>query len=174
MKQLKVLSLLFLLIFLASCARVQIYDQGDNKTGIQFYNPKPYLMVVRNPEKDEAVKTSIIYLPDLKNPQRAEIKGWIGSVDLKLELTNGILTSYGEVVDSKIPETITAVSGAIEPLAKLTEEPETEESGNGDSKDQEEISEENKRTPLITFYEIVIDSNGTSFKKVDLNIPESK
>lgn len=101
--------LLCAIVFMFSnCASVKIYtDEGlKNETGLRIYSPKPYLMVEYQTSKAESVKTSIIYLPDLANPQYVKIKPGIGSSALKLDLNNGILTSYGLTTDTKIPETL--------------------------------------------------------------------
>jgi len=102
------------LIF-GSCATVKFYDDGALKkeTGIEFYQAKPYLLVEKKPAKDVAVKSTIIYLPDMSRPKYAKLKTGFGSSDLKLSMTNGIITSYGVTSDSKIPETITALTGVL-------------------------------------------------------------
>ena len=118
MKQIKKrtqLLTLGLTILLSSCAIVKFYgdDKLKNETGIEFFSAKPYLLLERNPTKDVVSKVTIIYLPDRKNPHYAKIRPGLGSSDLKLVLENGFITSYGIANDSKVPETITAITGAL-------------------------------------------------------------
>jgi hypothetical protein len=109
------LSIVALTLILSGCATVKFYSDKELKTesGIEFYSPKPYLVVERNPAKDVSMKMTIVYLPDFSNPKYAKIKPGIGTSDLKLSLENGIITSYGITSDSKIPETLTAISGLV-------------------------------------------------------------
>lgn len=114
------LSVIFIL-FVSSCARVQIYKDKKakckHKIPIKVYQPKPYLLVEYNPAKDVKIKTSFIYLPDLANPLYLKQKGFIGSSSLEFSLANGQLASFGATSDSKIPEMITAIGS----LAGLVE-----------------------------------------------------
>jgi hypothetical protein len=111
----KTLLLLTGLLIFNSCATVKFYDDSKLKeeSGIEFYAPKPYLLVERKPAKDVALKSSVIYLPDLSKPKYAKLQAGFGSNDLKLSLSNGIITSYGVTTDSKVPETITALTGVL-------------------------------------------------------------
>lgn len=110
----KLFSLALIFVF-TSCSSIKFYSDKDLKkeTGIKVYEPKPYFLVERKTTKDLALKTSIIYLPDYENPTYIKpIKG-IGSSDLQLSLNNGMINGYGISSDTKIPETITALTGAI-------------------------------------------------------------
>ena len=97
------------------CASVQIYSNEDLKgrTGLKFYPVKLYLLVELKAEKDMTVKTSVIYLPDLANPQYLKVKPGAGSSELKMAFTNGILNSYGVTTDAKLDETINSIAGLI-------------------------------------------------------------
>ena len=103
------------LTLLSGCASVQIYSGNDlkNKTGLKFYSVKPYLLVEMKSEKDQTIKTTIVYLPDLANPLYLNVKPGIGSNELKLAFTNGILNSYGLTSDGNIPETINSLAALI-------------------------------------------------------------
>ncbi|MFN6087595.1 MAG: hypothetical protein ACK47E_02495 [Cyclobacteriaceae bacterium] len=109
------LAILTLTVILSGCATVKFYSDKEltKESGIEFYSPKPYLIVEKNPAKDVSMKMSIVYLPDFNNPKYAKLKTGFGSSDLKLSLENGIITSYGITSDSKIPETITAIGGLV-------------------------------------------------------------
>lgn len=109
------LPLLIITHVLSSCAAVKFYSDKTltTKTGLEFFAPKPYLVVEKNPSKDVVIKTTVIYLPDKNNPKYAEITPGLGSSDLKLALENGMITSYGISSDAKIPETISAITGLV-------------------------------------------------------------
>jgi len=100
---------------LTSCASVKFFtDEGlKNETGLRVYSPKPYLLVEYQTTKTGSVKTSIVYLPDLSDPQYIKVQPGIGSSALKLELSNGILTSYGLTTDTKIPETLGKITDLL-------------------------------------------------------------
>jgi len=108
----KKLFLLATALSLTSCASVQFYNDAGltQKSGLKIYPPKPYLLVERSPGTDVNIKTSIVYLPDTQNPTYVKVVPGLGSSDLQLELENGMLKSYGLTTDSKIPETISAVT----------------------------------------------------------------
>jgi hypothetical protein len=97
---------------LIGCARVAFYSDPEFEhkiTGVKFYTPKPYLLIARTGAKDKPVDISIVYLPDLANPSYARPIAGLGSSDLAMSFTNGMLSSYGEKTDSKIPELISAL-----------------------------------------------------------------
>lgn len=170
MKTLKIM--LFGFIFLlSSCASVKIYSDAalQNKTGIKFYTSKPYLLVqcgkshVTEVAKDgksaatdsSSVKITIVYLPDLVNPQYLKFNSGMGSSELKFSLSNGMLTSYGLATDTKIPETISATSGLVTGLLSAL---------------VPKISDNNmvktEEKPDFELYEIIMDKGLTSLKKV--------
>lgn len=103
------------LSLLYGCASVQIYSDDGLKstTGLKFYTAKPYLLVELKSEKDMTIKTTVIYLPDLTNPQYLRVKPGVGSNELKMAFSNGILNSYGLTNDTKVAETINSLAGLI-------------------------------------------------------------
>jgi hypothetical protein len=108
-----VLSVCFLI--LTGCASVKFYsDPGlKNETGLRYYTLKPYLLVEYRAEKDNDVKTSVIYLPDLADPQYMGFKTGIGKNDIKLAFTNSALASYGAVSESMFSETLESVASML-------------------------------------------------------------
>ena len=111
---------LFAAIFVASiilngCATVKIYSDAGlkNETGLRFYTLKPYLLVEYLAEKDKTVKTSVIYLPDLSDPQFMVLKPGVGSSELKMAFKNSALESYGVAVDSQLPESMEAFAAML-------------------------------------------------------------
>jgi hypothetical protein len=130
--------LLIATMTLAGCARVAFYSVDtdangkqpnvskfteETETGVKYYNPKPYLLVARTGAKDKPVEISVIYLPDLAHPNYA--KGWtgLGTTNLQLSLTNGVITSVGQQVDSKIPEFITSLASLGTAIGGLVPKP---------------------------------------------------
>jgi len=133
MKIMKTLTQLLLFCFIAlatSCAGVKVYSDSkltkDSRTGIKVHYPKPYLLVSyhrvaklkKNPKGDQlmasdSASAEIVWLPDLENPQYIKTVSGLGASELELSMTNGILTSYGLNTDTKIPETIGAISALV-------------------------------------------------------------
>ena len=147
------------LILLAGCATVKVYSDAGlkNETGLRFYTLKPYLLVEYMAEKDNTVKTSVIYLPDLSDPQFMFLKPGIGSSELKMSLKNSALESYGVVTDSKLPESMEAFAAMLSKTAYATQtltRPEKQE-----TIDQEEV------TPFRLF-EILPTPAGTILKEI--------
>jgi len=96
---------------LGGCARMALYTSPNlegPETGIRFYTPKPYLLVARTGNKDKPIDVSVVYLPDMKNPVYAKPKSGLGSANLTLGMSNGMLTNFGQQTDSKIPDLLTA------------------------------------------------------------------
>ena len=116
MKKLTILAVLTVSgILLTGCATVKIYsDAGLKKeTGLRFYTLKPYLLVEYLAEKDKTVKTSVVYLPDLSDPQFMVLKPGVGSSELKMAFKNSALESYGVAVDSQLPESMEAFAAML-------------------------------------------------------------
>ena len=103
------------LMLAAGCATVKFYSDETlkNETGLRVYSPKPYLLVEYLGTKTVSLKTSIIFLPDLSDPQYIRIKPGFGSSALKLELEDGILTAYGFTTDTKVPETLGKITDLL-------------------------------------------------------------
>jgi hypothetical protein len=109
-------------IMIAGCATVKVYSDADLKkeTGLRCYTLKPYLLVEYQAEKDNTVKTTVVYLPDLLRPQYMFLKPGIGSSELKMNFKDGALESYGVVTDSKIPESLEAFAAMLSKSAYAT------------------------------------------------------
>lgn len=113
MRSLTSLFVLILWVFGSGCAGIKVYKDPNLKheTAIKVHLPKPFLLVERSPAKDVGIKATIIFLPDLAEPIYVKAKNGMGTSNLTLNLEKGYLSQYGAVTDSKVPETITAVSG---------------------------------------------------------------
>ena len=147
------------IILLTGCATVRFYsDPGlKNETGLRYYTLKPYLLVEYKAEKDNTIKTTVVYLPDLANPQYLVLKTGIGSNELKMTFSNGALTSYGVVSESMVSETLEAVAAMLSKSAYATQAftgsalPDTDGSGT-----------------YFKLYEIISGPDGTTLKEVTL------
>jgi len=105
--------------FTTGCATVKFYEDGELKkeTGLQYYIAKPYLLVAKTGAKNKPVEVQLVYLPDQDQPRFARFRPGLGSHDFSVTLSNGMLTSYGQKTDSKIPETIHAIGSLATSLA---------------------------------------------------------
>jgi hypothetical protein len=148
-----------LLILLYGCSAVRIYSDKDltNKTGLKFYTVKPYILEELRGEKDLTIKTTVIYLPDMANPQYLKVIPGIGSNELKITFTNGMMQSYGLTTDQDI-------NGTISSLATLTGKiPDLLKQAGVISNSAQQISGDSN----FNLYEIVITAQGTQLKRVE-------
>jgi hypothetical protein len=115
MKSLSTLIAVVAGILMTGCATVKVYSDAGlkNETGIRFYTLKPYLLVEYMAEKDNTVKTSVVYLPDLANPQFMALKPGIGASELKMAFKNSALESYGVATDSQLAESMEAFAAML-------------------------------------------------------------
>jgi nitrogen fixation protein len=106
---------------LVGCAQVHVQRlspderRGTSVEGVRFFRPWPYLLVTAEPgDKGTTYKSEVIYLPKADEEYVVRVQpGW-GTAEGSVKLEDGWrLSELGSTVDSKIPETITAVSGLI-------------------------------------------------------------
>lgn len=120
---------LIALCVLCGCSKVIVeqYNPTTYSDGIRFYRPQPYILVSQTKD-DKGNLTgnsiSIVYLPDPTQEYVIRERALLGTVSMKPTLTDGWnLVGLETTIDSKIPETITALVGAaklgIAPGAKL-------------------------------------------------------
>jgi hypothetical protein len=151
--------LIISILLMSSCASVKICSGSGAETGLRFYTVKPYLLVELQSEKDNTVKTTVVYLPDLADPQYIFFKPGFGSNEVKMTFTNSALNSYGSVSESQIPETINAIASLISKGADAATTFTAPPNFSG-----QPISSE-----IFKLYEIVFDKEGTSLREVNLN-----
>ncbi len=137
--------LLYLALLLTGCAKVVIYDGYGRKTkGLTFYESKTYLNL--SYDTTGKAKFEFFWLPDHSKKRTAQLKPGFGTASLTLKLANGgQLAEYGSTSDSKIPETITAITGAIKEIASIAK-----------GKDEEDKNKEELLAPGI--YEVTTGS----------------
>jgi hypothetical protein len=127
------------------------------ESGLKYYTVKPYLQVEKDPVNNSIVKATVIYLPDLANPQYMVIKDGLGSGKVDMKLTDGSINTLGVATDPKIPETIDALAAlisksttAITDLAAL-----------------KGIPPAAAASTITELYEIFMGPEGTTVKKVE-------
>jgi hypothetical protein len=147
-----------LIIFLSGCATSRFYsDPGmKNESGLKFYTVRPYLLVELRSEKDNTIKTSVIYLPDVSNPQYMRMKPGMGSNEIKLAFTNSVLNTYGSVTESQLPETLESLAALLNKGADAV----TQFTGSP------AIKTEQGNMDIFRLYEIIMDEKGTRLKEV--------
>ena len=145
------------IVVFSGCASVKFYSDQDLKkeTGLRYYTLKPYLLVEFKAEKDNTVRTSIIYLPDLANPQYVKTTPGLGSNELEITFANGAIASYGLVSESQIPETLEAFAAMLSKSAYAAQ------TFTGEGKLQVDESE-----IYFRLYEILTGPDGTELKEI--------
>ena len=77
------------------------------KDGLMFYRPEPYPVVTDK-------ETDIVWLPNMNEEYVIRPKGGFGSSEISATIENGWnLTGFGLVWDSKVPETISSITGGM-------------------------------------------------------------
>jgi hypothetical protein len=87
--------------------------------GLKLYTPKPYVLVARQGGESKPVDVSIVYLPDLAHPYYAKARSGWGSSNLTMKVTDGMLTEFGQQVDSTAASTLTSVGSLLTAAAGL-------------------------------------------------------
>ena len=148
-----------LILLLTQCAPVQIYSDAGLKeqTGLRFYTLKPYLLVEYHAARDNTVKTTVVFLPDMGNPQYLKMKAGLGANKLSMTFGNSALTSYGLASESQLPELLESFASMLSKSAyaaqAFTGPPPA-------APDEAEVS--------FRLYEIITGPGGTSLKEVIL------
>lgn len=144
----------------AGCNTVKIYsDQSLKKnTGLKFYTAKPYLQVERNNTDGSIVKATIIYMPDLANPQYMAVKPGFGSAKVSMKFKDGYLESFGFDSDSEIPELLESAGSLISDAAGAVT----------DIYSIKGVSPSATSATTTEVYEIIMTSEGTTLKKIDI------
>ncbi|MGH9422346.1 MAG: hypothetical protein ACRD3J_20385, partial [Thermoanaerobaculia bacterium] len=112
-------SLITVILLLSGCVHLVVrpFDAAKDTDahGVRFYRPAPYMWLAAD-EKGRCSPT-ITYLPDPSQEFIMQVKPeWfgIGTVSMKPTLQDGWnLTSLDSSVDTKFPETLTAVAGLV-------------------------------------------------------------
>jgi hypothetical protein len=147
------------IVFIA-CAPVQIYSNKGltEKSGLKYYTVKPFLHVEREPETNRIVKATIIYLPDLANPQYMVIRDGFNSRKVSLKFTDGSINTFGYTSTSKVGESVDALASA---LAKSTETI-------TDMTAIKNLPAAKASVNTVELYEIIFGNEKTTLRKVDI------
>ena len=156
----KLVSGIFILAF-TGCASVKFYSNSEltKKSGLKYYTIKPYLQVERDAANNSVVKATILYLPDLENPQFIAIKDGLGSRKLDLKLTDGSIITFGLDTDPKIPETIASLSGLVSKTATAVK----------DISALKNIPNAPASVTVTELYDIIMTNGLTSVRKIEIN-----
>ncbi len=94
---------------LLCCACACAHLDFAAEKGLAYYEPKPYLVVTTTAEC--AMTATLLVVPGAK--AHLSFASGYGSSDLSVTLSNGMIQTAGLKTDTKIPETITALAGAV-------------------------------------------------------------
>lgn len=147
-------------ILLAGCATVKIYSDASltKETGLRFYTLKPYLLVEYTADKDNTVKTSVVYLPDISSPQYMRLRPGIGSSELKMTFSNSALESYGVLTDSQLAESMAAFADILSKSAYAAQTLSSVAPAREDFRLPEELP--------FRLFEIILTPTGTTLEEV--------
>ena len=156
---LKLISGVFILAF-TGCSSVQFYSNSEltQKSGLKYYTVKPYLQVERETVNNSIVKATILYLPDLENPQYIVMKDGIGSKKLDVKLTDGSINTFGLDSDPKIAESIAAITALVSKTATAITDLSTLKGIPGAA----------APATITELYDIVMTNGITSVKRIDV------
>jgi hypothetical protein len=160
-KQISVVITGLSLFLLSGCSPVKFYSNSglSEKTGLKYYTEKPFLLVERNSVDGRISKATIIYLPDLANPQYMVINGGPGSGRVEIKLKDGSISSLGMSSDSKIARTTEALAELVsEGTDAIT-----------DLKALKSMPPAGASVTSVELYEIVVGSGGTIAKRIEIN-----
>jgi len=147
------------LVLIVSCTPVKFYSDSSltKRTGLKYYTSKPYLQVERELSSNNVVKATVIYLPDLSEPVYMVAKDGPGSRKMDVKLTDGVINTLSIATDPKIAETIESLAALI---SKTT-------SAVADLSTLKGIPQSAAQSTVTELYEILINNEATSLKKVE-------
>jgi hypothetical protein len=156
---LKLLIGFFILVF-TGCTSVQFYSnsQLNQKSGLKYYTVKPFLQVEREIVNNTIVKATILYLPDLENPQYIVMKDGIGTKKLDVKLSDGAISTFGLDSDPKIEESIAALTSLVSKTATAVSDLSTLKGYPGAA----------APTTVTELYDIIMTGGVTSVKKIEV------
>jgi hypothetical protein len=114
MKTVQVASIVTLGFLTVGCAGLE-FSPTPQPDGLLYYDPTPYLQVTRG--ADCSVTSSVITLPG--QPRSVAFRSGYGSAQLGVNLSGGMITQVNQTTDTKVPETINAVTGLATAAAGL-------------------------------------------------------
>jgi hypothetical protein len=156
---LKLVAGIFIMSF-TGCASVNFYsDAGlSKKSGFKYYTVKPYLQVERETSNNSVVKATILFLPDLENPQFIALKDGLGTQKLDMKLTDGYISTFGLESDPKIAETLAALTSMVSKTASAITDLSTLKG----------IPVTASPTTITELYDIIMTGGITSVRKIEI------
>lgn len=117
-------ALILCILLLGGCAPVKFYSNSGltQSSGLKYYTVKPYLLVEKESSTNNVVKASIVYMPDLENPQYMVLRDGFGSRKVDLKLTDGTINTFGVSSEADLAETIEALSAVIDKSAEAVKD----------------------------------------------------
>jgi hypothetical protein len=145
------------LLMFAGCTPVRIYSNPGltEKSGLKYYAVKPFMHVEREAETGRIVKATVVYLPDLANPQYMVIHDGLGSKKVSLKFTDGSINTFGYSSVGKVGESVDALAAMI---AKSTDA----------LVDLKGVQPVKAPSNTVELYEIVFGKEKTTFRKVEI------
>jgi hypothetical protein len=125
MKSVTTMSAVILLVsFLGGCAPVKFYSNSGltQSSGLKYYTVKPYLLVEKEASTNNVVKATVIYMPDLENPQYMVLRDGFGSRKVDVKLTDGTINTFGVSTEADLAKTIEAFSSVIDKSAEAVKD----------------------------------------------------
>lgn len=146
------------ILLIVGCAPVQIYSNKSltEKSGLKYYTVKPFLHVERDAESDRVLKATVIYLPDLANPQYLVIRNGLNSRKINLKFKDGSITDFGYSSTGKVSESIDALAAMI---SKSTD-------ALTDINALKSLQSAKTSSNRVELYEILIDGDKTTLREV--------
>jgi len=156
---LKVVTGIFILFF-TGCSSVQFYSNPEltKKSGLKYYSVKPYLQVDRDVTNNSIVKVTILYLPDLENPQYISMKNGLGSKSFDLKLAEGSINTFGLDSDLEIPESVEALATLVSKTASSITDLSVLKAAPGAA----------APVTISELYDIIITNGFTSVRKIEV------
>ena len=146
------------ILVIIGCAPVQIYSNKSltEKSGLKYYTVKPFLHVERDAETDRVLKATVIYLPDLANPQYLVIRDGLNSRKINLKFKDGSITDFGYSSTGKVSESVDALAAMI---SKSTD-------ALTDINTLKTLQSAKTSSNRVELYEIIIDADKTTLREV--------
>jgi hypothetical protein len=114
--------------------------------------------VERDQVTNNVLKATILYLPDLENPQYMAIKDGLGSRKLDLKITDGTISTLGLDTDPLIAETLTALSNVVSKTASAVTDLSTLKG----------VPPTATASTITELYDIVMSNGVTSLRKIEM------
>lgn len=108
-------------VLLTSCGSID-FDadgaDGTKKEGLKYYEPTPYLLIqstLNDSKKSCTYNAQVVMIPTTE--KRIKLKpGLLGTSELSVTLTNGMISNVGQTTNPATAEMLTALTGTYSAL----------------------------------------------------------